>query len=67
MGRHGQSFFRIERYSLFVFKTFGVDALLDESFPKLMIFSGGKRYEAFPVASDTRHGGIIRPKKRSDP
>ncbi len=47
MGRHGQSFFRIERYSLFVFKTFGVDALLDESFPKLMIFSGGKRYEAW--------------------
>lgn len=28
-------------------KTFGVDALLDESFPKLMIFSGGKRYEAW--------------------
>ncbi len=27
-------------------KTFGIDALLDESFPKLMIFANGKRYEA---------------------
>jgi hypothetical protein len=32
-------------------KKFGIDALLDESFPKLMIFS---------VASDTRHGGTTR-------
>ena len=27
-------------------KTFGIDVLVDESFPKLMIFADGKRYEA---------------------
>ena len=28
-------------------KTFRIDALVDESFPKLMIFADGKRYEAW--------------------
>jgi hypothetical protein len=51
MGRNGQSFFPIENDVVLDSKKFGIDALLDESFPKLMIFS---------VASDTRHGGTTR-------